>query len=314
MNNNSQKNTNKMLIKQAFVIILLLFLGCSTENEKSDAYGNFEAESIMVSGETQGKIREMNVTRGQKIDSGFICAVVDTLQLHLKADQTRAQKAAVKSKKETIEGQIAVLEQQKSNLEINRQRIEQMLRDSAATPRQFDDITGQIKVIEKQIASTKTQYIPVDREIDVLEKQQAVTGDMLRRCSITAPAAGTVLETYVEKGELTTPGKPLFKMAELSQLTLKAYISGAQLPSVQTGQEVKVIVDKSKTQNQTFTGTVTWISPEAEFTPKIIQTKEERVKLVYAIKVSVENDGTLKIGMPGEVVFSSIGSVENEEK
>ena len=176
-----------------------------------------------------------------------------------------------------------------------------MLKDGAATQKQLDDITGQIGVLERQIESTRTQYTSVNKELEVLDAQVAATRDVLDRCSVMAPASGTILETYVEQGELAAPGKPLFKIANLDELTLKVYVSGTQLPKVKIGQEVKVLIDKSETENQTLSGRVDWISSEAEFTPKIIQTKEERVKLVYAVKVLVKNDGTLKIGMPGEI-------------
>ena len=162
-------------------------------------------------------------------------------------------------------------------------------------------LPGQIDVIEKQIASTKTQFTSVNKELEVLNAQKASAEDMLDRCTVNSPVNGTILETYVEQGELATPGKALFKIANLDELTLKVYVSGGQLPSVKIGKQVNVIIDKSEKENQTLPGQVTWISSEAEFTPKIIQTKEERVKLVYAVKVTVKNDGTLKIGMPGEI-------------
>ena len=290
-------------MKKNLLIVFLatLFFSCNNTEEKSDAFGNFEADPVIVSSESSGKILQLNVEKGQKIEAGDIAAVIDTTQIRMKLKQLDAQEAAIISKKQSIQSQIDVFEEQIKNLKTNEKRIAQMVKDQAATQKQLDDITGQINVIEKQIASTKTQFTSVNRELEVLQIQKETTKDLLNRCIIQSPASGTILETYVEQGELATPGKPLFKIANLDKLTLKVYVSGAQLPNVKIGQQVNVLIDKNKTENQTLNGTVNWISSEAEFTPKIIQTKEERVKLVYALKVEVKNDGTLKIGMPGEI-------------
>lgn len=290
-------------MKKNLLIVLFatLLFGCNNTDDKSDAFGNFEADPVIVSSESAGKILQLNVEKGQKIGAGDVAAVIDTTQIHLKLKQLDAQEAATISKKQSIQSQIDVFEEQIKNIKTNQKRIAQMVKDEAATQKQLDDITGQINVIEKQIASTKTQFISVNRELEVLQTQKETTKDLLERCVVQSPASGTILETYVEQGELATPGKPLFKIADLDKLTLKVYVSGAQLPNVKIGQQVDVLIDKNKTENQTLGGTVNWISSEAEFTPKIIQTKEERVKLVYAIKVEVKNDGTLKIGMPGEI-------------
>ncbi|WP_321346418.1 HlyD family efflux transporter periplasmic adaptor subunit [uncultured Draconibacterium sp.] len=288
--------------KILYIISLpLLFMACQSDNDTADAYGNFEAETVIVSAETPGKILELNVDKGDKIEAGFSTALIDTVQLHLQLLQLDAQQTAVVAKRQSIQSQIAVFEEQKANLKINEERIKKMLKDGAATQKQLDDIQGQISVIDKQIANTKTQFTLVSKEQEVLEAQKASIGDQLSRCTIKSPVSGTILETYAEQGELTTAGKALFKIADISELELKVYVSGAQIPHVKLGQQLDVLVDQNSTENQHFTGTITWISSEAEFTPKIIQTKEERVKLVYAVKVTVKNDGTLKIGMPGEV-------------
>ena len=287
------------------ILLMMLFatllFSCNNPKEKSDAFGNFEADPVIVSSESAGKILQLNVEKGQKIEKGFIAAVIDTIQIDLKLKQIDAQKAAIVAKRQSIQSQIAVFEEQIKNLKINEERIVNMLKDGAATQKQLDDITGQIDVIEKQIESTKTQYTSVNKEIEVLDTQKAATEDMLDRCKVVSPVNGTILETYVEQGELATAGKPLFKIADTDELTLKVYVSGGQLPNLKIGQQVNVVIDKSEKENQSLTGQVTWISSEAEFTPKIIQTKAERVKLVYAVKVAVKNDGTLKIGMPGEI-------------
>ena len=290
-------------MKKILYIISLPFLlmACQTNNDTADAYGNFEAEAVIVSAETQGKILELNVDKGDKIKAGYSAALIDTVQLHLQLLQLDAQQTAVAAKRQSIQSQIAVFQEQKTNLKINEERIQKMLKDGAATQKQLDDIQGQISVINKQIANTKTQFTLINKEHEVLETQKASVSDKLNRCNIKSPVSGTILETYAEQGELTTAGKALFKIADISELELKVYVSGAQLPHVKLGQQLDVLVDKNSKENQHFSGTITWISSEAEFTPKIIQTKEERVKLVYAVKVTVKNDGTLKIGMPGEV-------------
>jgi HlyD family secretion protein len=290
-----------MKYKTIIFFLALSIFGCSNQNDKSDAYGNFEAETVIVSAETSGKILQFNVEKGQKIEAGTMAALIDTIQVYLKLQQIDAQKEAVEAKRESIRAQVAVFEEQKKNLQINKKRIADMLEDGAATQKQLDDISGQISVIEKQIESTQTQFNSINKELQVLETQQEETLDLMNRCKVISPAGGTILETYIEQGELAAAGKPLFKMANLEELTLKVYVSGAQLPNIKIGQEVDVLVDKNEEENQSFTGKISWISSEAEFTPKIIQTKEERVKLVYAVKVAVKNDGTLKIGMPGEI-------------
>jgi len=292
-----------MKYKNLIYLIIIFLAGCSTDTEKSDAFGNFEAETVIVSSESGGKILQLKVEKGQKIETGFVAALIDTVQITLKLLQIDAQKAAIVSRKSSIQSQVAVFEEQKKSLQTNKSRTQELLKDGAATQKQLDDIQGQMNVIDKQIASTKTQFTAISKELDVLDSQKLTLEDQLNRCSVKSPAKGTILETYAEQGELTAPGKPLFKMANLEELTLKVYVSGGQLPNVKLGQTLDVILDKSEEENQILPGKVTWISSEAEFTPKIIQTKEERVKLVYAVKIAVKNDGTLKVGMPGEIRF-----------
>ena len=283
------------------VVLSLLLFSCGNTEEKSDAFGNFEADPVIISSESAGRVIELNIDKGQTIEKGTKAALIDTVQISLKLKQIDAQKTAVVARRQSIQSQVSVFEEQIKNLRTNEERIRRMVKDGAATQKQLDDITGQISVLERQIENTRTQYISVNKELEVLDAQQDATKDLLNRCVIVAPLTGTILETYVEQGEMASPGKPLFKIADLENLTLKVYVSGAQLPKVKIGQKVDVLIDKSTTENQTLKGRVNWISSEAEFTPKIIQTKEERVKLVYAVKVLVKNDGTLKIGMPGEI-------------
>lgn len=290
-----------MKYKTLLVILSTFLFACNSNIEQSDAYGNFEAETVIVSAESSGKILELNVEKGQKIEVGFVAAIIDTIQIQLQLLQIDAQKAAVDSRRSSIRSQIEVLNEQKANLQINEKRTNNMLKDGASTQKQLDDIQGNLSILDKQIASIKTQFISISKELDVLDAQSLLLADRLDRCMVKSPVSGTILETYAERGELTAAGKSLFKIADLSELELKVYVSGAQLPNLKLGQDVEVLIDRSESENQSYTGKVIWISSEAEFTPKIIQTKEERVKLVYGVKVRVKNDGVLKIGMPGEI-------------
>lgn len=288
---------------QIIALSVLLLGACKNGEQSSDAYGNFEAVETIVSSEAAGKLLTMAVKQGELIEAGQLIAQIDTTELILKRQQTLAQLSASETKKQNVTAQINVLKEQRKNLLTTQQRISNMLADQAATQQQMDDINGQVNVLDRQIASTNTQYQLIASEMEVIRRQLDLLDEQLSRCRIVSPIKGTVLETYLETGELATPGKPILKMADLSKLELKAYVSGAQLPQVQIGKEVKVLIDSSGEEMQPFTGKISWIASEAEFTPKIIQTKEERVKLMYAVKVVVENDGSLKIGMPGELVF-----------
>ena len=292
-------------MKQLQIIALsLLMLGaCKSGDKKSDAYGNFEAVETIVSSETAGKLLSMEVKQGDLLEPGKLIAQIDTTELILKKLQTRAQLVASETKRQNVSAQINVLKEQKKNMETTQQRLTKMFADKAATQQQMDDINGQINVLDKQISATNTQFQMIASDMDVVKSQLDLFNEQLTKCRINSPIKGTVLETYLETGELATPGKPVLKMADLSNLELKVYVSGTQLSTVKLGNDVKVLIDSDNTEMQKLTGKITWISSESEFTPKIIQTKEERVKLMYAVKILVANDGSLKIGMPGEVVF-----------
>lgn len=289
------------------LLILFAFLGCSNDKDGADAYGNFETTEVIVSAEASGKIIELKLDEGVKLTFGEVIGSIDTTQLVLKRDQLLASIQALKAKLADVQTQVDVLEQQKENVITNKTRIEKLYKDSAATKKQLDDITSQLDVINKQIVATRTQLSTQNRGIlaeqSPLEAQIAQINDQISKSIIKSPIKGTIIEKYVEQGEFATTGKPLFKIADLENMNLRAYVSGTQLPNVKIGQKVKVLFDKNKTENQSEEGEIIWISDKSEFTPKIIQTKEERVNLVYAIKVRVHNDGRIKIGMPGEVKF-----------
>jgi HlyD family secretion protein len=288
---------------QIITLVLLALGACKNGEKKSDAYGNFEAVETIVSSETAGKLLSMEVKQGDQLEAGKLIAQIDTTEIILKKRQTEAQLVASETKKQNVTAQINVLKEQKKNVQITQQRIAKMFADKAATQQQMDDINGQLNVLDKQVSATNTQFQLIASEMEVVERQLDLLNEQLTKCQIKSPNKGTVLETYLETGELATPGKPVLKMADLSNLELKVYVSGAQLSNVKLGNEVKILIDSGAKEMQSLSGKISWISSESEFTPKIIQTKEERVKLMYAVKIVVPNDGSLKIGMPGEVNF-----------
>jgi len=288
---------------QLIALVFLMFAACKNGENKSDAYGNFEAVETIVSSEMAGKLLSMEVKQGDQLAPDQLIARIDTTELILRKLQTQAQLAASETKKQSVTAQINVLKEQKKNAQTTQQRIAKMYADKAATQQQLDDINGQISVVEKQIFANETQFQLINSEMEVIKRQLDLISEQLAKCTITSPVKGTILETYLETGELTSPGKPVLKMADLSSLELKVYVSGAQLSKVKLGSDVKILIDSYVKEMKSLTGKISWISSESEFTPKIIQTKEERVKLMYAVKIVVPNDGSLKIGMPGEVVF-----------
>lgn len=292
-----------MKTKIYLFILPILMIACSGNENGSDAYGNFEAKEVIVSAEAQGKIIEFNVEEGQSINERQKLGFIDTVSLSIQREQLYAQKRAIASKIVNVKAQIEVQEKQKSLLLTEVNRMEQLFNDNAATKKQYDDVKGKYDVLEKQIAATKTQISSISREMDVMDTQAKLLNEQVSRSYIINPVKGTVLEKYLEANEIAIPGKALYKIARLDEIELRVYISGSQIPNVKIGQKVKVLVDKDAETNQEYEGKVFWISDQAEFTPKIIQTKEERVNMVYAVKIRVKNDGKLKIGMPGEVVF-----------
>jgi len=293
-------------MKQINVVLLisaLMLTACKMNNSEADAYGNFEAREVLVSSETAGRIVVMNIEEGQSCEKGFDAVVVDTIQYNLKIHESLARRNAAVLRKDNIEAQVNVYQQQKKVLQTDLERVKKMLADGAATTKQLDDIEGQILVLEKQILAVKSNLAGINAEVKAIDAAIAQIQDMIIRSSIKTPISGVIIAQYAEMGEMTTPGKPLFKIANLDNLELKAFISGEQLSQVAIGQGVKVGIDGENGQMIQYEGKVSWIASNAEFTPKNIQTKEERVSLVYAIKVKVKNDGAIKINMPGEVTF-----------
>jgi HlyD family secretion protein len=285
------------------IIAIALLSACSGNKNKSDAYGTFESTEVTISTESAGKLIFLKIDEGQELKKGDTIALVDTVQLSLKRDEIIAQKKSASTKLDNITAQIKVIEEQKKTSQVDKDRLVKLFKDGAATQQQMDDINGLLAVYDKQISSIETQNAQVLNEDAAFTKQIAQLNDQIKRSLIINPDDGTVLTKYAEANEVVTLGKPLYKIADLSNIYLRIYVSGSQLPQIKLGQKAKVLVDKNEKENKEYEGIITWISSSSEFTPKIIQTKEERVNLVYAVKVKVKNDGTLKIGMPGEVKF-----------
>lgn len=282
---------------------LLLLGSCSRNDNRSDAYGNFEATELIISAQSMGEIIDLAIEEGDQLEAGKIVGVIDTVDLVLNRKLLLQQKQTIGAQLKSINSEIQVQEQQLKNSKITQKRTEKLFKQGAATQKQLDDINGLVDINRKQIVAIQSRKDAILNQMKSVDIQVEQIDDKLDKCLIRNPVNGTVLVKYAEKGELATLGKPIYKLADLGKMKLKAYISGDQLLHIKIGQEVEVQVDKSKTENLVYRGTVEWISANAEFTPKTIQTKEERVNLVYAVKVLVQNDGSIKIGMPGEFNF-----------
>ena len=283
------------------ILGLLLMAGCSGEQNEPDAYGTFEATEITVSSLANGRIVQLNVEEGQTIDSGVVTGIIDTTDLSLKILQLEQQSNATGSRLDDLRAQIAVQEQNKANLVVEKNRVTNMLKDGAATRKQLDDINAAISVIDKQISSIESQFRGINDQTGSIGAQIAQLKEAIRNARVVNPVKGTVLTKFAETNEVAAFGKPLYRVADLSVMELRVYVTGTQLPQIRIGQTVKVAYDKDEKNNSITEGVISWISETAEFTPKTIQTKEERINLVYAVKVKVKNNGDLKIGMPGEV-------------
>ena len=297
-----------MKTSSLIIITAILLAGCRNKTDKADAFGNFEATEVILSAETNGRILDFEVVEGTQIEKGSTIAIIDTTIFHLQKAEIDAGMMSVRTRINSISAQNDILNQQIENLNVNVNRIKKMLKDEAATQKQFDDLAGQVAVLQKQIAANNTQKTSVSAELSVYESKKATLNEQIIRSRVKSPLKGTIIEKYSEAGEMTAAGKPLVKIADLSVIKLKVYISGAQLGSVKIGQLCTVRTDKGNKGYISFQGKVSYISGKAEFTPKIIQTKEERVILVYAMNIDVINDGTLKSGMPGEAIFSGVNN------
>ena len=288
-------------------IVSIFLVSCSNSDGDVDASGTFETTEIIVSTESMGKIMQLNVEEGQQLTFNQRVGYIDTTQLYLKKLQLVASKKALQSRRPDIQKQIAALEQQIETAKTERKRVENLVKAEASTTKQLDDANAQIKVLEKQLEATKSSLENTSNSIlgdnEPLQIQIKQIEDQLQKCYITSPISGVVLTKYAEQGELATPGKALFKIGDVTNMILRAYVTSDQLTQIALGQKVKVYADYGEDRKE-YEGVVSWISSKSEFTPKTIQTRDERANLVYAVKINIKNDGLLKIGMYGNVKFN----------
>ena len=285
-------------------LLLLLAAGCNRGESDADAWGTFEADEVIISAETSGRIISMDVTEGMVVAGGAVIAVTDTTMLMLQRAEFDAVTAQAQARLAGISAQEAVIRQQMDNLSVNIERTRRMLADGAATQKQLDDLNGQMEVLRRQAEANNTQRRSVAAEQQSIAAKRALLDEQLARSTVRAPYTATVIDTYASAYELTTAGKPLVRLADMKTMKLKVWVSGAQMADVKIGATCTVRLDQGEKEFKNFTGTVTHVSEKAEFTPKIIQTKEERVTLVYAVTIDVPNDGSIKAGMPGEAIFN----------
>ena len=302
-----KKNMKRLNSYTLIAAALLSLAACNRGDGDFDATGTFEATEILVSSEANGKIMELNIEEGDRLDAGALIGYVDSTQLYLKKMQLSAGLRSVDIRKPDIRKQIAALEQQIATARTEQQRMENLVKAKAGNQKQVDDIVNKIKYLQKQLDA---QYSTLnkttggaDAEAEGFLYQIMQLDDQLQKSRIVNPQAGTVLVKYAEPGEVTAAGKPLYKIADTDLLYLRAYITSDQLSTLKQGQTVRVFADYGENDRREYLGTITWISDKSEFTPKGIQTKDERANLVYAIKIAVKNDGYLKIGQYGETVF-----------
>lgn len=290
-----------------FTIAALFLASCSNNKNEFDASGTFEAVETIIPAQANGILIQFTITEGQELKAGQVIGYIDSTQLYLKIKQLHAQIDAVLSKSPQVSTQLAALRSQLEHAQHEYYRLTNLYKDDAATGKQIDDAKAEINVIESQLAAQRSSLnitsISLKDETSPLEIQIEQLEDQLAKCTITNSVNGTVLTTYMEPFEMAAIGKPLYKIADLSSLILRAYISGDQFSNLLINQKVMVLVDDGKGDFRTYEGSVEWISDQAEFTPKTIQTKDERANLVYAVKIKVMNDGYLKIGMYGEIKF-----------
>ena len=287
-----------------YIATILLAVACGKEAE-FDAQGTFEATEVVVSSEAVGRILSFDVEEGTPIKAGEMIAEIDSVQLHLQRKQLSAQLSALLGSRPDTKAQVASLREQIAKQKSEQQRIENMLKDGAATQKQKDDVEAQIRILESQLSATLSTLdkntATINNNAVAIEAQIAALDDRIAKCRILSPTSGMVLVKYAEKGELATAGKPMVKIADLDNIYLRAYFTSDQLANITLGDKVTVTADFGGEERYDYEGRIAWISAESEFTPKTIQTADTRANLVYAVKIAVENDGRLKIGLAGEV-------------
>lgn len=290
------------------IILLMLLASCTNNRKDYDATGSFEATEILVSSEANGKIMELNINEGDQLKAGETVGYVDSIQIYLKKMQCSSQLRSVDIRKPDIQKQIAALEQQIATARSEQQRMKNLVQAHAGNQKQVDDITNNIKLLERQLDAQRSILAKstdgIDADTKGITYQIMQLDDMLHKCRIVNPQSGTVLVKYAEPGEITATGKPLYKIADLENINLRAYITQSKLCKIKLGEEVTVHADSGDENKKAYKGRIVWISEKAEFTPKGVQTDDERANQVYAVKIAVHNDGSLKIGQYGELVLS----------
>lgn len=289
------------------VLAAISLASCGEQEMKYDATGTFEATEVTVSAEQNGRLLQCDAAEGDSLAAGRQVALIDTVQLYLKARQIGATRLVYAAQRPDREKQMAATRQQLAKAREEYDRFAVLVKDGAANRKALDDARSQVQVLQRQLEAQRsaltTSTNSLEAQMGTADIQQLQVADQLRKCHVLAPISGTVLEKYAEQGEYATVGKPLFKMAATGQMFLRAYITSAQLRHVRVGQQVTVFADYGNRERQAYPGKVTWISAKSEFTPKTILTDDERADLVYAVKIAVKNDGYVKIGMYGGVKF-----------
>jgi len=303
------KRTTIKVTYLPIVLAVILFSACNNKNKEFDASGVFETTEIIVSAKGSGEILQLNIEEGQQVAAQQVVGLIDTTQLYLKKVQLQASMKAMSSRRVNVTSQIAVLKQQLETAKMEQKRFAKLVSESAANQKQLDDINAQVATLEKQIAA-QTETLnnsnnTIGDEQQVILAQIAQIDDQIKNSIIKSPIKGTVLEKFAEAGELAAQGRPLFKVADIDRMFLRAYISASQLTELKIGQKVKVFSDLGEKGRKEYEGTVSWISDKAEFTPKTIQTRDVRANLVYAVKIAVKNDGYIKKGMYGELKINN---------
>lgn len=283
----------------------IIWTSCNNEPNPYDASGVFESTEVIVSAKGTGELVSFHIEEGQTVNQGQQLGCIDTTQLFLKKKQLLSTISATESKRLNEDLQVSSIKQQITNLEKERNRFAEMVKENVGNQKQVDDIDYQIMVLQRQLAATSEQIGSSNRSLtgqkSSIVEQIAQIQDQIRNAVISSPIQGTILAKYTEQGEYAAPGKPLFKVANINAMKLRAYITADQLTRLRIGQKVKVYADQGKDKRKEYTGIITWISDKAEFTPKTIQTRDERANLVYAVKIAVQNDGLIKEGMYGDV-------------
>lgn len=294
--------------KFAFIFLSVALAACSSGNSDYDATGMFEATEVMVSAEQNGRLLSFTVEEGDRLQAGSQVGLIDTVQLQLRALQLGATKDVYAMQRPDIETQIAATRQELAKAEAEQRRYEALVKDNAANRKMLDDAVSNVRVLRRRLAAQQSSLgkstSSLNSQMTATEIQRREVIDQLHKCHVVSPISGTVLEKYAEQGEYATTGKPLFKIADVVDMKLRAYVTASQLNSIKIGQKVRVYADEGDDKRREYQGVITWISDKAEFTPKTIQTRDERSNLVYAVKISVRNtDGLIKIGMYGDVRF-----------